>query len=47
MEQAAREKILRELRIMHDCHSPNIVSFYGAFLDGQNIVMCMEYMDCG
>lgn len=34
---------------MHECHSPYIVSFYGAFLnEGEaSVVMCMEYMDCG
>lgn len=43
-----RKRIVRELQIMHDCSSPNIVSFYGAFLnDTGDVVMCMEYMDCG
>ena len=33
---------------MHDCNSPHIVSFYGAFLnDAGDVIMCMEYMDCG
>ena len=33
---------------MHDCTSPNIVNFYGAFLhDSGDVIMCMEYMDCG
>ena len=32
---------------MHECHSPYIVSFYGAFLNEGDVVMCMEYMDCG
>lgn len=43
-----RKQIVRELQIMHDCHSDNIVSFYGAFSnDSGDVVMCMEYMDCG
>ncbi|KAG8625415.1 hypothetical protein KVT40_007166 [Elsinoe batatas] len=43
-----RKRIVRELQIMHECNSPNIVSFYGAFLnDSGDVVMCMEYMDCG
>jgi mitogen-activated protein kinase kinase len=33
---------------MKDCSSPNIVTFYGAFLsDTGDVVMCMEYMDAG
>lgn len=42
-----RRQIVRELHIMHECHSPYIVSFYGAFLNEGDVVMCMEYMDCG
>ncbi|KAG9315876.1 kinase-like domain-containing protein [Chiua virens] len=43
----AKKQILRELQIMHDCHSPYIISFYGAFLSDPNICICMEYMDKG
>lgn len=32
---------------MHDCNSPYIVSFYGAYLQDTHICMCMEYMDKG
>ena len=32
---------------MHDCHSPYIISFFGAFLSDPNICICMEYMDKG
>jgi len=35
------------LQIMHDCNSPHIVSFYGAYLSDPHICMCMEYMDKG
>ncbi len=42
-----RKQIIRELHIMHECHSPHIVSFYGAFLSAGEVIMCMEYMDCG
>ncbi|SGY33367.1 BQ5605_C002g01487 [Microbotryum silenes-dioicae] len=42
-----RKQILRELQIMHDCSSPFIVSFYGAYLRDPYICMCMEYMDKG
>jgi mitogen-activated protein kinase kinase len=44
---AVRKQILRELRIMHECHSQYIVSFYGAFLADPNICICMEFMDKG
>jgi mitogen-activated protein kinase kinase len=43
-----RKQILRELQVGHDCNSPNIVTFYGAFQnEARDIVLCMEYMDCG
>ncbi|EIN12812.1 Pkinase-domain-containing protein [Punctularia strigosozonata HHB-11173 SS5] len=44
---AVRKQILRELQIMHDCHSPYIISFYGAYLADPNICICMEAMDKG
>lgn len=44
---SVRKQILRELQIMHDCNSPYIVSFYGAFISDPNICICMEYMDKG
>lgn len=41
-------QILRELRILHECRSPYIVEFYGAFLRSNNsVVLCMEYCNCG
>ena len=42
-----RKQILRELQIMHDCHSDYIISFYGAFISDPNICICMELMDKG
>ncbi|KAL6908909.1 kinase-like domain-containing protein [Trichoderma evansii] len=43
-----RRRIVRELQIMHGCHSEYIVMFYGAFLNHNNdVIMCMEYMDVG
>jgi mitogen-activated protein kinase kinase len=43
-----RRQIVRELQIMHECNSPYIVSFFGAFLNEvSDVVMCMEYMDSG
>ncbi|PPR05036.1 hypothetical protein CVT24_010182 [Panaeolus cyanescens] len=44
---SVRKQILRELHIMHDCHSKYIISFYGAFLADPNICICMEYADKG
>ncbi|KAI9747743.1 MAG: hypothetical protein M4579_007399 [Chaenotheca gracillima] len=47
-KKEVRKQIVRELHIMHDCNSPHIVSWYGAFLnDSGDVIMCMEYMDCG
>ncbi|ORY86368.1 kinase-like domain-containing protein [Protomyces lactucae-debilis] len=42
-----RRSILRELQIMHDCNSPCIIGFYGAYINDNDIHVCMEYMDCG
>ena len=46
-KNSVRRQILRELQIMHKCISPYIVSFYGAFLDGNELSICMEYMNLG
>ncbi|KAJ5110788.1 Dual specificity protein kinase FUZ7 [Penicillium argentinense] len=47
-KENVRKQILRELRVGHECNSPNIVTFYGAFQnEARDIVLCMEYMDCG
>lgn len=47
-KEEVRKRIVRELQIMHECNSPNIVSFYGAFMsETGDVIMCMEYMDCG
>lgn len=40
--------IIRELKILHECRSPYIIEFYGAFINNNNtIVICMEYCNCG
>ena len=47
-KKEVRKRIVRELQIMHECNSPYIVSFYGAFLnESGDVTMCMEYMDTG
>ncbi|KAF3479870.1 uncharacterized protein GIQ15_06846 [Arthroderma uncinatum] len=47
-KENVRKQILRELQVGHDCNSAQIVTFYGAFQnEARDIVLCMEYMDCG
>lgn len=47
-KKEVRKRIVRELQIMHECNSPYIVSFYGAFMNETgDVTMCMELMDCG
>ncbi|CAG8576019.1 8318_t:CDS:2 [Acaulospora morrowiae] len=42
-------QILRELEFIRKCHSPNIVSYYGAFMEDDNssIAICMEFCEGG
>lgn len=48
LKQEVQTQIIRELRIMHECRSPYIIEFYGAFVRSSNsIVICMEYCNCG
>jgi mitogen-activated protein kinase kinase len=46
-KSSVQKQILRELQIMHDCHSEYIVSCFGSFLSEPNICICMEFMDKG
>ncbi|KAK1758700.1 PaMKK3 MAPK kinase encoded by the PaMKK3 protein [Echria macrotheca] len=39
--------ILKELVILHECVSPYIIDFYGAFFQEGAVYMCIEYMDGG
>lgn len=39
-----RSQIIRELKVLHECNSPHIVGFYGAFYNEGEINICMEYM---
>lgn len=42
-----QNQIIRELKILHECQSPYIIEFYGAFINTNNtIVICMEYCNC-
>jgi mitogen-activated protein kinase kinase len=44
-----QKQIKRELQILSACHSPNIVSYYGAFFEDNNssIAIYMEYCEGG
>ncbi|KAF8318948.1 Pkinase-domain-containing protein [Clavulina sp. PMI_390] len=44
---AVRKQIVRELQIMYNCKSPQIISFFGAFLSDPHVCICMEFMDRG
>lgn len=33
-----------ELQLLHDCHSPEIINFYGSFITGSNVNIIMEWM---
>ncbi|KAF5329607.1 hypothetical protein D9619_009406 [Psilocybe cf. subviscida] len=46
-KSSVKKQILRELQIMHECHSEYIISCYGAFLAEPNICICLELMDKG
>lgn len=48
LKSVIQTQIIRELRILHECQSPFIIEFYGAFINNNNtIVICMEYCNCG
>ena len=44
IKPAIRNQIIRELKVLHDCNSPYIVGFYGAFYCDGEISICMEHM---
>lgn len=44
IKPAIRNQIIRELKVLHDCNSPYIVGFYGAFYSDGEISICMEHM---
>ncbi|KAK2057951.1 kinase-like protein [Colletotrichum caudatum] len=47
LEEAKFTTILKELVILHECVSPYIIDFYGAFFQEGAVYMCIEYMDGG
>lgn len=46
-KSSVRKQIVRELEIMHECHSEYIISCFGSYLAEPNICICMEFMDKG
>ncbi|KAJ3314839.1 MAP kinase kinase (MEK) [Boothiomyces sp. JEL0838] len=46
-QEKIEKQIIRELRILRVVQSPYIVSFYGAFLHGEEINIMLEFMDLG
>lgn len=47
LDEAKFSTILKELVILHECLSPYIIDFYGAFFQEGAVYMCIEYMDGG
>lgn len=47
VKQQIRKQIVTELRILHECRSPYIVGYFGAYQCDGEINIFMEYMDCG
>ena len=47
VKPAVWNQIIRELKVLHECNSPFIVGFYGAFYSDGEISICMEFMDGG
>ncbi|KAI0116682.1 kinase-like protein [Hypoxylon sp. NC0597] len=47
LDEAKLTTILKELVILHECASPYIIEFYGAFFQESAVYMCLEYMDGG
>ncbi|KAI0600662.1 kinase-like domain-containing protein [Biscogniauxia sp. FL1348] len=47
LDEAKLTTIIKELVILHECVSPYIIDFYGAFFQESAVYMCIEYMDGG
>ncbi|KJZ74829.1 hypothetical protein HIM_02944 [Hirsutella minnesotensis 3608] len=47
LDDAKFTTILKELVILHECVSPYIINFYGAFFQEGAVYICIEYMDGG
>ena len=40
VKPAIRNQIIRELKVLHECNSPFIVGFYGAFY--RYVISCLD-----
>lgn len=47
LDEAKLTTIIKELVILHECASPYVIDFYGAFFQESAVYMCIEYMDGG
>ena len=47
LDEAKLATIIKELVILHECASPYIIDFYGAFFQESAVYICLEYMDGG
>lgn len=47
LDDAKFTTILKELVILHECVSPYIIDFYGAFFQEGAVYICIEHMDGG
>lgn len=47
LDEAKLTTIVKELVILHECASPYVIDFYGAFFQESAVYMCIEYMDGG
>ncbi|KAH7176541.1 kinase-like domain-containing protein [Dactylonectria macrodidyma] len=47
LDDAKFTTILKELVILHECVSPYIIEFYGAFFQEGAVYICIEHMDGG
>ncbi|KAI0195795.1 kinase-like domain-containing protein [Xylaria flabelliformis] len=47
LDEAKLSTIIKELVILHECASPYVIDFYGAFFQESAVYMCIEYMDGG
>ncbi|KAI1436413.1 kinase-like protein [Xylaria sp. CBS 124048] len=47
LDETKIKTIIKELVILHECASPYVIDFYGAFFQESAVYMCLEYMDGG
>ncbi len=44
IKASVRAQIVRELKVLHECNSPQIIAFYGSYVSDMEINILMEYM---